>query len=76
MGADLDTLRGELSRALTNAQNMNAPAAVVSPLARSLAELRATNDAEAAISGARAAIRSWRNWAFGRTNPPKINRGA
>ena len=74
MGGDLETLREELGRALRNAQTMNAPTAVVSPLARSLAELRATGDDDQAISGARVAIRNWRNWAFGRTSPPKISR--
>ena len=70
MGAqELETLRGELGRALTSAQAMNAPSAVVSPLARSLAELRASKDADDAVSGARVAIRNWRTWAFGRTGP-------
>ena len=73
MGAEeLETLRGDLGRALSSAQAMNAPSAVVSPLARSLAELRASKDPDLAISGARVAIRNWRNWAFGRTNPPVV----
>lgn len=75
MGGDLETLRNELGRALKNAQAINAPAAVVSPLARALAELRATGDNDQAVTGARVAIRNWRSWAFGRTTPPKISRG-
>jgi hypothetical protein len=66
---DLDALREELGHALTSAQAMNAPALVVSPLARSLAELRATGDGASAVSTARGAIRNWRTWAFGRTGP-------